>query len=300
MSTSTRLLAGTLALTLTGCVIGSESYPRPRDLPDSSLVDRPRILGIQAEPPEVRPGEIVTFSALVGDPDEVLDITIWLACTDGGTFGCDTDFGALSEDASPEELAEAGVIGIEPFFDPVMEVPTDMLDDVPAENRLEGVQFTIQVAALPQSDDTGAEVDFNDVEVAYKRLVISEATTPNHNPGLQNWRVDGAFVPDGGVVIVDAGQEYDVSVELTEDSVEDYVYVNSEGVSEDRSEEPYLTWYASNGAWNGNLTVPLNGFDAPLEAKWRAPDEPGEGTWYVVARDRRGGQAWLTQSYRVQ
>ena len=293
----TPLLVGSSLLS--GCVIGNDRYQRPRDLPDSAVVDRPRILAIQAEPPEVAPGETVEFAALIGDPDGVLDLTVWLACDSGGGFGCEVDLSGLDE-ATPEELEAAGVIGVEPFFSPVLDVPGDALDTLTDEQKLEGLSWTIQVAAFPNSEESGQEIDFNQVEVAYKRLVVSEATTPNLNPSLRQWRVDGTPVPEDAVVTVDMGQEYELSVEVPAESVEQYIYVNSEGVAEERVEEPYLTWYANTGGFLSNLTVPLNGYDAPLSADWTAPDEPGEGTWFVVIRDRRGGQAWMTQRYRVQ
>lgn len=295
-----RTLPLMLILPLTACVIGSDKYPRPRDLPESSLVDRPRVLAIQAEPPEVEPGGTVAFSALIADPFEELGGSVWIACLDGGGFGCPVDLAGLGDEPTPEELAAAGVIGFTPGLDPVWVAPEDALDDLSEEARLEGTSATVQVASFPSQGDAGEEVDFNDVEVAYKRLIVSEALTPNNNPVLESWRVDGTLVPADSVVVVDAGQEYDLSVELGPDSVEQYIYVNSDGVEEERSEEPYLSWYGTAGGWDGSLTVPLNGFDGPLTATFRAPEEPGEGTWYVVARDRRGGQAWLTQDFRVE
>ncbi|MCO4746542.1 MAG: hypothetical protein KC912_17235 [Proteobacteria bacterium] len=292
----TVVLSATL---LSGCVLGADKYPRPRDLAPSTLVDRTRVMAIQAEPPEAVPGQVVTFDVLLADPDGVIDLTVWLACAEADGFGCDTDLSGL-DDATPEELAAAGVIGLQPFNDPVLQVPTDVLDALTEDEKQEGLGYTIQVAAFPTSDDTGAEIDFNDVEVAYKRLVVSEANTPNHNPTLRDWRVDGALTPAGSVVVVDAGQSYELSVLLAEGSVEDYEFINSSGVLENRTEQPYLAWYATSGTVGDEYTVPLNGYDAPLESTWTAPDEAQEGRWYVVVRDRRGGQSWLIQDFRVQ
>jgi hypothetical protein len=290
-----------LVLTASGCVIGNERYQRPRDLPDSSTVDRPRVLAIQADPPEVEPGASVAFSALIADPFDELDGSVWIACLDGGGFGCPVDLAGLSEEPTPEELQAAGVIGFTPGFEPVWQVPSDALDALTEAERLEGLSATVQVASFPAASDGGEEVDFNDVEVAYKRLVVSEALTPNQNPTLSAWRVEGALVPQNSTVIVDPGQTYDLSVELGSGSVEEYLYVNSAGEEELRTEEPYLSWYGTSGGWpRGSITVPLNGFDVPLETSWTAPMETGAGEWFVVIRDRRGGQAWLTQTFEIQ
>lgn len=300
-SVARTLAVASLATLATGCVIGGDKYPRPRDLPESSLVDRPRVLAIQAEPPEVRPGDTVLFSALLADPFEEIGGSVWIACLDGGGFGCPVDLAGLGDNPTPKELAAAGVIGFTPGFEPAWDVPADALDGFSDEARLEGTSATVQVASFPAEGGDTAEVDFNDVEVAYKRLIVSEAITPNRNPVLETWRVDGNFVPSDSVVVVDAGQTYDLSVELTAESVEEYIYVNSDGVEETRTEEPYLSWYANHGSWpRSSLTVPLNGYDAPLETEWTAPDEPTTGSWYVVVRDRRGGQAWLVQDYEVR
>jgi hypothetical protein len=293
-----------LLLWLQGCVIGGDKHPRPRDLPQAWLVERPRILAIQAEPPEALPGQDVTFSALIGmPPEEEAELgVLWLACPvsdEGNGFGCVTDFGAIDlESLDPQALAELGVIGFQPGFDPQYTVPAELLDGMDAQQRLEGSYVLIQVTALPMSmiEEPVDDVDFSEIQSGYKRLIVSEAPTPNHNPDIGAITVDGLPVPaEAEVVHVEPSQSYDLGALLPEGAIESYVYLNRDGQQEERVEEPYVTWFTTSGElvnqfslWPGSLAVP-----------WTAPAEEGAGTWYAVLRDRRGGMSWYVQDFVV-
>ncbi len=307
------LLLAAIALASGGCPIGNDRLPKPRDLPPAWRIDKLRLLAVVAEPPEAAPGDIVTFSALVLDPDEVVGLRAWIACPPeepGGIgFGCGlpTDLD-LSD---PSAFAEAGVIGVEPGLPPAYRVPEDALDGLTELEAADGVYVLTQLAILPQEvldaapEDGLGDIDFNEVEVGYKRLVVSSSATPNRNPTILRWRVDGLSVPDGAVVEVDSGERYEVGIELTDDSVETYTYVNPDGESEERVEEPYAKWYSDGGTVEEDATLfPF------LDADWRAPDpaatEEGEpepataGTWWVVVRDRRGGMTWSSLPWRLR
>lgn len=302
-------LALLCALLVGGCVINSDKYRRPRDLAPDWLVDRTRLLGIRAEPAEARPGDVVTFEALIGQAwgDDTELAVIWLACPvddEGNGFGCVTDFGSIDvATADPADLASLGFIGFEPGLPPVYTVPDDLLDGLEPDQRAEGRYVLVQTVALPLDlvDEQTEELDFALVDSGYKRLVVSEAETPNHNPGLGVFTVDGFPVPQGAVVTLDPGQTYELGVLLLDDARETYVYVNSSGGTEDRVEEPYATWFTTGGDMTEEVTLwPY------LEATWVAPsdeadgEEPLEdpsGRWYAVFRDRRGGMSWLVQDW---
>jgi hypothetical protein len=269
-----------MLLLLHGCVIGSDKHPRPRDLPPAWLVERPRILAIQAEPPEAVPGQTVTFSALIGlPPEEEVELgVIWLACPvddEGNGFGCVTDFGAIDlENPDPEALAELGFIGFQPGFDPVYTVPDDLLEGMDEQQRLEGSYVLVQVTALPLSvlEEPVDEVDFSEIQSGYKRLIVSEAPTPNHNPAIGALTVDGLLVPaEAEAVHVEASQSYELGALLPEGAIERYVYLNRDGQQEDRVEEPYITWFTTGG----ELVNPYSLWPGSLQVPWTAPEEEG-------------------------
>jgi hypothetical protein len=297
---------------LASCVINGDKYPRPRDLVDEWQVDRTRLLAIRAEPAEAVPGEVVTFEALFGSPpDDPFDLSVaWFACPvdDGGSgFGCLTDLGGVDlENPDPAAFEDLGIIGFEPLLPPVYTVPADLLDDLSPEERREGRYVLVQVFGLPpEALDDPENLDFADVKSGYKRLVVSGAETPNHNPDIGAFTVDGGIVPAGAVVHLDWHQPYELGVVLQEGAIEPYVYVDSDGTTESRIEEPYVAWFSTGGQLQESVTLwPY------LEATWISPPAPGQesdyggetvdrGTWYAVLRDRRGGMAWLAQPWVI-
>lgn len=302
-----------LPLLLAGCVIGSDKYPRPRDLAPAWLVDRTRVLAVVAEPPEARPGDVVTFTSLIANPPgDAPDLGVaWFACPtddDGNGFGCVVDFASVDlSDPDPAALADLGLIGFEPGLPPVYVVPDDLLADLAEEERLEGLYVVVQVTAFPAEllEDPLAEVDFAEVEAAYKRLVVSEAVTPNHNPPIGAFAVDGIVVPDLAVVHVEPEQVYDLSILLPDGARESYEYVTQDGEVEDRVEEPYVAWFVAGTDRGGEGDPGGEMFEAVtlwpyLEASWVAPAASGEsGTWWAVLRDRRGGMAFRGQDWVV-
>lgn len=288
---------------LCACPIGNDKFTKPGDLSPEWLVDRARILAIRANPPEVLPTEAATFEALiVGTDPEDPPVTVWIACPpedDGGIgFGCGLDAEADFSNLDPTSLDKLGVIGFEPGFAPRYGAPADLLDGV--EDPLEGVYVLVQAAVLPSSvlsADDDAAFDFNEVEVAYKRLRVSSSTSPNANPELDGYQLDGITLPpQGGPVLLDGGEIYRLGAIYGTGAVEVYAYINPQGETEDRVEEPYLRWYTDGGELLQDATLYPN-----AEVDWIAPEESGaSGTWWTVIRDRRGGISWIEQTWQVR
>ncbi|MFT4622075.1 MAG: hypothetical protein ACI8PZ_000728 [Myxococcota bacterium] len=290
---------------LVGCVINGDRYRRPNELSPVWFVDRARVLAVQAEPPEIRPGQTASFEALLATPDsEEPYSVVWIACpADGGGigFGCALDFADIDlTNATPDQLAALGFIGFEPLLPPVYTAPDDILDGLDDPARREGAYVLIQVTAIPPGAlDEGRrgnpEIDFNEVEAAYKRLIVSEATTPNHNPVPGPFSVAGRTVAPGSIVHVDPDQPYKLALEIPTASVESYEFVNRDGEVEIRVEEPYVAWFSTDGEMAEEVTLyPYTAAD------WYSPSKRGAaGTWYAVVRDRRGGQGWHTQQWVV-
>jgi len=77
----------------------------------------------------------------------------------------------------------------------------------------------------------------------------------------------------------------------------EYRYRNSEGVWEDRSEEPWFLWFVVEG----EQRPPWSVWPEAVQ-EWTTPSTPAseEQTLWVVAADRRGGMGWWTQAIRVR
>ena len=274
----------TLFLLLSGCVIGGDKHPRPRDLSPSWLVDRTRILGIQATPPEAHIGETVSFEVLLPDPEEHADLVAWLACSseESSDFGCTLD-------GQDWQSGEA-MIGLQPIYEPSYTVPEDALATG------EKAYVLIQVLALPETATSAEELDFNQVEAGFKRLVISSSSEPNSNPIIQDLLFNGVATTADEPVEVLAGSSNEWTLNLSEDSIETYAYVNQSGESEERIEEPFALWYTSAGKLLESVTLyPY------FTADWIAPEEAGQqATFWAVVRDRRGGLSWIERTFVVR
>ncbi len=269
-------------------------------------LDRLRVLGVRATPAEARPGETVSFEALYYLPDGMeLELALWFACLpdNASDFGCAVDQEALDafagadlDSMTEEELAalyqqlvEAGLIGVEPLFPPTWTTPADALDGLDEQARIEGISAVINISAVP----VGAQDDA-DTEIAYKRLPISEALTPNHNPDIAGFLVDGVPLASGATVAVDWSQVVQIEPVLASDALETYLYRADDGTDEERTEEPYLTWYVEAGSFDQPYSLyPDLGvaWTAPLSADELDTDDE---SWRLIAvmRDRRGGMGW--------
>lgn len=295
-------------------------------LAESWQLDRPRLLAARAEvaaPPdpllgtraEPQPGETVMFSSLRYSPPGTPELSaMWIGClTEGDTqTGCEFDESAfdaledLDEDASLDELEaafqqlnEAGFLGWEPDWPPMWVVPDDALEGV--EDRLEGVSAFVNITLFPQVDGQDAQpdgdLDTSDLEAGFKRVSVSEATSPNHNPDIGDMLVAGTAIGDAKGFTASRGHTYILEPLLKDGHIEEYVYVNSRGEEETRTEEPYFTWYSELGATKYRKQASFS-VDYSLypysSVEWTAPEVTGQVTIHVVVRDRRGGMGWRT------
>jgi len=279
------------------------------DLSQSYELDRLRILGVQATPAEPQPGEVTTMTSLVYVPEgETLSGVIWFACLPDAastSFGCEIDesaFDALSgfedEKLSEEELAAmykklvaAGFVGFEPDIPPIWIPPVDALDGLDDIAKQEGLSAVINITAIPEGADEASNQD--EVELAYKRIPVSLSPTPNQNPELTDWLVDG--VAHTGVLLAQPGQTYALQPTVPDDAIESYSYINSDGESETRTEEPFLLWYLEGGTFDQSFSLyPYT------EVEWTAPDTAFSGVIIAVMRDRRGGMDWLSLFVEVE
>ncbi|MFT5582809.1 MAG: hypothetical protein ACI9VR_000385 [Cognaticolwellia sp.] len=300
----------TLTLLLMSCEINQLGRP--------TLVDRARILGVASEPAEPAPGDQVTLSSLAVDPELGIGTVTWFGCVleDSSGFGCALDSETLEElfamdleEMTPEEqiawfeeVQAAGFIGVEPDLPPSFTVPTDLLDGLSEEEATEGKNYLFTLSALPGEGsldnlDLDAQGD-SLAETGLKRMPVSINPSPNQNPVIASLVLDGTYeVQDQDTLRVQAGQTYDFVMSLTEGSVEAYTFVNSAGEFEDRTEQPYVSMYASSGEFFQEISL-----SPYLESRWTAPvdSETSDHNLWLVLRDRRGGMTWMTLNLIVE
>ncbi|MES2637943.1 MAG: hypothetical protein V4850_00610 [Myxococcota bacterium] len=274
------------------------------DLADEWDLDRLRLLAVRADPAEPRPGDTVTFTSL-GYAPEGAWTAIWFACVAGTEMGCSFDAALLEgvddlESMTPEEQAEliaalqaAGLIGVQPGFEPSWVVPEDALTGLSEDEALEGTSATVQITLTTASAD-----EEGDTELVLRRIPISLAPTPNINPDIGTFEVDGAGLPAGEGLTASAGQAYELTA-LLYGELEEYAYVTTEGVEEMRTEELEWRWYTDMGSFAPSFSI---GDDEPNwdGVSWTAPNEPGSGVLHAVVLDGRGGMGWWTVAVTVE
>jgi len=298
------------------------------ELSQTWQLDRTRILAVrpfvQGEPDlvlgtraEGRPGETLGFEALTYSPEnDPIGGLLWIACLDeeNPNDGCSIDEDDAKDKEDIDLDAEAGFIGFEPLFSPVLPIPEGVLESLPEEERAEGISALVNIIAIPESemalleDDSSdeekeeLELDADNYEIAFKRVPVSESPTPNHNPDIIDFVVAGERLDGAAGFTARSKTTYIIEPILADGHIETYTYTSSAGELEYRTEEPYFSWYTELGATDSEDWAT---FDQPFSlnpynsVEWTAPKSPGQITIHVVVRDRRGGMGWRSLTVNV-
>jgi hypothetical protein len=322
-------VAATLAVAPAG---GCGSFESP------DIVIDLRILGIQAEPPEVvvaldDPEEIdflaipsVEVCALIADPAASRRLVYDLvACPPGRGGRCNPEDPQI-------QLGNGLIDDPEEAADPVRAcgnlVPVPLLVDVVTETirrdplgSFDGVPVSVQLAVRPE----GAPED--ETEFALKRVFFSDerpaGRVANQNPFLDGFTAMRDPIPERGrdfalplgrcadndaPATVSPGERLTL-LPLEPDGVrEDYVLPTFEGGARRFTESLRYAFYATEGAWNRFETGGPRDFagnEPPLDSTWTAPAAPdlvGDGLdveIWIVQRDERGGLEWYQSCIRV-
>jgi hypothetical protein len=294
-----------------------------------SEVTKFRVLGVQAEPPEISPGQGTRLEVLFADPKgEGREVTIaWLTCV--GAFSPTSD---LSEGCEPVWMPGLGTASQGGFVYEIPSVPPDILDNL-AEGE-EYVSVTAIVVLCAGGDfssldfaDAGltGEIDAldelctgGDGLVAVKTSRVSTSTTPNTNPIVDSLVFDEKPLdsdPDASVVGAespDAGDSqpgvYEcqdpagcmegakIQAFLTEESFEKYE-TEEFGETKTVDENPYISWFVTGGKFSEDRSR-TNTPPGPFKVDWKPPRDGGRFQMWAVAHDMRGGLSW--RSYTVE
>jgi hypothetical protein len=269
-----RALAAGAAL-LCGC-LSFEDDPR--------LVDRLRVLSIRAEPPEGPPGTAVHFRALAADPSGVEPQLRWVSCDAARASAQAPGLrGDCLKDGHPLALGEG----------PTMDFT------VPA-GWFEGVELKDQIVGSGLRFYLVATVGEQRVE-AYKSFRVSLNPYSNHNPEIAEASAGGAPAL-GATVFAAPGADLALQAVAAEGSEEHVSTTLPDGTPVDLSEKLEWEWFADAGSFRGGAIGLRAGRDlgVGLDAVWTAPREATRARIWVVARDRRGGNAFETLSVEVR
>ncbi len=296
MTRSARLAAPALASLLAlGC--GDSGFEPP------SLVTGPRVLAVIVEPPEARPGEDVTFTAITAAPnDEALTIewtidlsTAALAAGAGQTLGEAGEPIVLEDGALP---GEATARAADALLALVAGAPPGTPEHV---TLLVYEQVGLPIVARVAARDASGSI----VVEGFKRFFLTPREDVTTNPPPPRFSVAGRWVsarsgdplvcaPEGEPPVVIAGEVAALSPDEDEPWLETYPALDIQGELVENHEAAFYSWHSTAGDFSFAVTR------APDRAvEWTAPDEPGDYPIWLVVRDGHLGTSGCRASVRV-
>lgn len=262
-----------------------------------TMVERLRILGIQAEPPEIDVFGEVELSALIGDPQgegrelecswavclfELGAVATDIPCPGPGSFylSGDCDSATLRMTELAAWLAEQGfpVDEIDPDNPPMEELP-------------------LIVGLEVQADDERTK-GFKRIGV---RLVAKEEEF-NLNPLLLGVTIGGTrWAPGDAPVDVAADQKILVVPEADESTRQTYLREEDEL---ERLEDFQFSWFTTSGEFLHRRTLlEIDSHGQRLDTNtWKLPPDVlvPQNTFWLVVRDGRYGTDWIEVPVEIQ
>jgi len=238
-----------------------------------------RILALQADTPEIDGTSstpvTVQITPVISDVDaggRTLSFTV-LACPDPGiTVGmeptCDTTLPTTQTityaDVNSSTLG-ARFTGALPAFS--VNVPPGLLIGQTEQNRFNGLNYIVTFKITAGSDE---------IET-YKRIVVSERTTKNLNPQIQNVLLNGST---SGSLASGDELSIDVSPGFTPETFD---FMDNDGLEVEKTETYTISWFSYKGTTDLSRTY--------LDEVNLFTLNTGETDPFVVAilRDDRGG-----------
>lgn len=164
--------------------------------------------------------------------------------------------------------------------------PPDFSDPALLKQLEAGVPLFIGYEA---SDGTGTP---EGVERGVRRVMVRLTTAPNQNPRLEDVLLDDASLTGP----LPVSTEVTLRPKLAEGSAERFMGTNGE-----QTEQIFYSWYATGSGEMQQLRSlePVDGKPGDPTAEYLTPAEPQRVTFYVVARDGRGGVDWLERTVDV-
>jgi hypothetical protein len=271
-----------IAMLWTGC---------SEDFDPGSLVNKTRVLAVQADTPFALPGQQVHLSALAYDPEG--RALTW------GWGECEAAESSAALDCLRQTSFESLQIGSN-LTSHTLSVPNTSASYagvvvIACPGTIEaGVTQTIPVVCR---DAEGNALPLSEFEIGMKRIFLRDSTL-NANPQIDGLSIEGADWTTGTVPTARC-KEADCS-----EYADEKIVVRAGGASEQSvdldglpiREQSVIQYYASGGEFDDELKLASAG-----ENKWHARKEDAGKLikfWFVV-RDDRGGVSWIERSLQV-
>ncbi|MBM4377828.1 MAG: hypothetical protein FJ086_00750 [Deltaproteobacteria bacterium] len=253
------------------------------DFERQSQVKRPRVLAVRAEPAELSaplspagpPAALqVQLFALSVSPDGGAPAVRFALCRPANPYAADFECpGKDGVDLPDGRLS---------LLEPAVQALTGITPPPPG--------VPLQPASIPLFVGFECEGERGVRQVAFR---FTDA--PNQNPALVDLQLDGGKL-QGPLV---AGEEVEIVPVLGEGSRETFLLPDGGA----RLEPMAFSWHATGEGRIGffRSLAPAEGDDEDLSSTRYTPDAgDGSVTFHVVARDGRGGTAWISRTVDVR
>jgi hypothetical protein len=310
MRITTVFIVALTVLTTTGCL---------EDMDPISLISKFRVMGVLAEPPEIKPGEGTVLRVLYDDPSDRNVMVVWLTClgvfSPGSTVASEivgactpvapVGIGEGSDGEAEYEIASTPTdldLGLDAGVDASIEnVSVTVIVFLCAGGVLDGGMPFIPTDSVPEGGIWDMDLDAlctgGDSLIATKVVVISNSDNPNKNPEIDEVLLDGKPIsPDQPYPC--KGEDgctssIRIKASLTEESFQEY----EDQFGEMQEESPYISWFVSRGKVSNDRARasepddPDSDTHGYFETKWEPKGSTATKFW-LVAHDVRGGAAW--------
>jgi hypothetical protein len=296
MSRSSAILA--LSLAAAGCAPEFEER--------ESLVTGPRILAVRGDPPESKPGESASYTALLATPDgppEGASVR-WAFCAAPKPL---TENNAVSAECLRGAVRPIGTASSVTAVTPPDACALFGPDTPPGDFRPRDPDITggfyqpVRAEALERvafgMERIGCNLPNAPLEAAVE---LAERYVPNRNPSLRplTATVDGAAVP---LDRLPAGADVLFEVGWKGEDFEEYpAFDPGSQTIVDRREALRAFWYATAGEFESDVTGRSEEeTQTSTSNRWRAPALGARVFLWLVLRDSRGGTAFTTHELTI-
>ncbi len=263
-----------------------------------SEIRRVRVLAIQAEPAELLldpngslPPQPVTFNALaVASDDRPVTVRYALCRFSGNPYDgrCPGDNSvALSEGVLSLQDPDVQAVLAEAFQ---AQNPGGGTPDPNDPELLAALEKGIPLfVGYEATDGTGTP---EGTERGVRQVLLRAAAAPNRNPAVSDILWEGASLAGP----LPTGREVTFQPVLSAGSAE--VYETADGA---RTEQVFYSWFATGDGEVKEFRSleSVDGRPGDPTSKYETPGAPQRITFWVVARDGRGGVGWLSRTVDV-